>query len=186
MPIKSSLLALERKENGRKRKSNDRWWTIRLMLMSFNFQSHRHRKYNICSHNNQQTKKRKEFFSHLPSRLEAVLEATLVASFMVGLLLLFSMTSITPSSTWEQSFAVVAVVVVVVVNGNDNSTPAVLALVLALTSFTVEILLRIFFSNFSSLVSCLSLASCEGSEGEVLEGPLPSASMTALSAVRFF
>ena len=81
---------------------------------------------------------------------------------------------------------VVIVVIVVVVNGNDNSTPAVLALALALTSFTVEILLRIFFSNFSSLVGCLSLASWEGSEGEVLEGPLPSGSMTALSAVRFF
>ena len=115
-----------------------------------------------------------------------MLEATRVASFMVGLLLLFSMTSITPSSTWEQSFAVVVVVVVVVVNDDDDATSAVLALVLALTSFTVEILLRIFFSNFSSLVGCLSLASWEGSEGEVLEGPLPSGSMTALSAVRFF
>ena len=103
---------------------------------------------------------------------------------MVGLLLLFSMTSITPSSTWEQSFAVVVVVVVVVVNDDDDAT--LLALVLALTSFTVEILLRIFFSNFSSLVGCLSLASWEGSEGEVLEGPLPSGLMTALSAVRFF
>ena len=115
-----------------------------------------------------------------------MLEATLVASFMVGLLLLFSMTSITPSSTWEQSFAIVAVVVVVVVNDDDDATSAVLALVLALTSFTVEILLRMFASTFSSLVSCLSLASWEGSEGEVLEGPLPSGLMTALSAVRFF
>ena len=67
-----------------------------------------------------------------------MLEATLVASFMVGLLLLFSMTSITPSSTWEQSFAIVAVVVVVVVNDDDDATSAVLALVLALTSFTRE------------------------------------------------
>ena len=151
--------------------------------MSFKFQSHCHRKYNICSHNNQQTKKRKEFFSHLPSRLEAVLEATLVASFMVGLLLLFSMTSITPSSTWEQSFAVVVVVVVVVVNDNDDATSAVLALVLALTSFTVEILLRMFASTFSSLVSCLSLASWEGSEGEVSEGPLLLGSMTPSATV---
>ena len=76
--------------------------------------------------------------------------------------------------------------VVVVVNGNDNSTPAVLALVLALTSFTVEILLRMFASNISSSVNCLSLASREGSaEGEVSEGPLLVESMTA-SAVRFF
>ena len=76
--------------------------------------------------------------------------------------------------------------VVVVVNGNDNSTPAVLALVLALTSFTVEILLQMFASNISSSVNCLSLASREGSaEGEVSEGPLLVESMTA-SAVRFF
>ena len=28
LPIKSSLLALEGKENGRKQNGNDRWWTI--------------------------------------------------------------------------------------------------------------------------------------------------------------
>ena len=94
------------------------------------------------------------------------------------------MTSITPSSTWEQSFAIVAVVVVVVVNDDDDATSAVLALVLALTSFTVEILLRMFASNFSSLVNCLSLASWEGSEGEVSEGPLLLESMTASATVR--
>ena len=85
-------------------------------------------------------------------------------------------------SACKQSFAIG---VVVVVNGNDNS-PAVLALVLALTSFTVEISLRMFASTFSSLVNCLSLASWEGSaEGEASEGSLPLGSMTA-SAVRFF
>ena len=108
----------------------------------------------------QKEKERKKIVTHLPE-----LETSLV-------------------SAGKQSFAIV---VVVVVNGNDNS-PAVLALVLALTSFTVEILLlvRIFFSNFSSLVNCLSLASWEGSaEGEASEGSLPLGSMTA-SAVRFF
>ena len=86
-------------------------------------------------------------------------------------------------SACKQSFAIV---VVVVVNGNDNSTPAVLALVLALTSFTVETLLQMFASNISSSVNCLSLASREGSaEGEAPEGPLPLGSMTAC-AVRFF
>ena len=58
-----------------------------------------------------------------------MLEATLVASFVVGLLLLFSMTSIAPLSAWEQSFAVV---VVVVVNNDDDATFAVLASILRL------------------------------------------------------
>ena len=78
---------------------------------------------------NNNNKKEKKNFSHLPSRLEAVLEATLVASFVVGLLLLFSMTLITPLRTWEQSFAVV---VVVVVNNDDDATSAVLASILRL------------------------------------------------------
>ena len=78
---------------------------------------------------NNNNKKEKKNFSHLPSRLEAVLEATLVASFVVGLLLLFSMTSIAPLRTWEQSFAVV---VVVVVNNDDDATSAVLASILRL------------------------------------------------------
>ena len=46
-------------------------------------------------------------------------------------------------SACKQSFAIV---VVVVVNGNDNSTPAVLALVLALTSFTIMVVNDLEFS----------------------------------------